>query len=143
MIRTATMDDLERMVDVAEECAVNLGIMMSLKRARSHIELMIMYGFAAVVEVDGLIVGGMLGDTFTPWYSNIAVGAESNICLLPHYRNRFISIKLVKMFEEWCKNMGVTMICPSVSTGSKGAVNLYESMGYRSIGNNYCKRILI
>lgn len=144
MIRKATKADLSAMLEIAQCLADESSyshIKLSKARVKTTIETMIEHGFAMVAELDGKIVGGMLGDTFTPWYSEDKVAIDYSLYVLPAHRNGLIAYKLVKAFEKWAISMGAKQMRPGIGTGNPSMARLYEKMGFQKVGSWHLKNI--
>jgi GNAT superfamily N-acetyltransferase len=144
MIRQATADDIQSLVV--------LGKIMHDETSYKHVEyapekvaktcqLMITNGFLMVAEKDGEVVGVMMGDVVTPWYTDERMGIDYCLYIYPEHRNGLIAVRLIKKFEEWCIAMGATQIRPGVGTGDKNVSRLYKSLGFNSVGEWFLKDI--
>jgi len=144
MIRKATLDDVQHIVRMGERLhneSSFSSILYSGERVAKISAVLIEYGFAVVFEKDGAVVGGMLGDVVTPWYSTERMGIDYSLYIEPEHRNGTAAIRMVKMFEDWCISMGAVQIRPGVSTGHKSAGKLYRALGYEQVGECFVKQI--
>lgn len=144
MIRQATVDDIPALLV--------LGKRMNNETSYKHVEyapdrvaatcqLMITSGFLMVAEKNGEVVGVMMGDVVTPWYTNERMGIDYALYIYPEHRNGLIAVRLIKKFEEWCIAMGATQIRPGIGTGDKNVIRLYKSLGFKSVGEWFLKDI--
>lgn len=144
MIRKATMADLPEIIHLGrrmhEESSYN-SMGFASDRVANMSALLIEHGFAMVVEIDGNVVGGMLGDVVTPWYTNERMGNDIALYIAPEHRKGTAAMKLLKKFEEWCLLMGAKHIRPGVSTGSTEAGRLYKARGYKVVGECFLKEL--
>jgi GNAT superfamily N-acetyltransferase len=144
MIRNATPEDIAAVVE--------MGVMMvdetsykhvtySPERVEATCKILIANGFIAVAEKDGEVVGAMLGDVYTPWYTTDRMGIDYCIYIKPEHRSGLMAVRLIKRFEEWCIAMGATQIRPGVGTGNANAGKLYKMLGYKVVGECYLKDV--
>ena len=92
----------------------------------------------AGVEIDDIRDGDMRGPVLTtaPLMSNLAVSRQ--------YRRRGLADDLVKAVEEHCKNVwGYDECYLYVEERNRGAVKLYQKLGYRSIWRDLNARTLL
>lgn len=143
-IRKATLDDVQVIVQMGERLHAESSfrtISFSAEKLAETVATLIGHGFAVVAEKDGAVIGGMLGDVVVPWYSTERMGIDYSLYIEPEHRSGLLAIKLVKMFEAWCKNMGAVQIRPGVSTGHMSAGKLYRAMEYQPVGECFMKDI--
>lgn len=144
MIRKAYKSDVPAMILLAEQLFKESSyghVEPSKARIRTTFETMIDAGFAMVAVIDGAIIGGMIGDVYTPWYSLDKLGVDYSIFVLPKHRNGLIAYKLIKAFEKWCIESGAKQIRPGVGTGNKNLTRLYNKMGFETVGTWHLKNI--
>jgi GNAT superfamily N-acetyltransferase len=138
------MDDVPVIVDLGrrmhEESSYRTMI-YSPERVAETARLLIGHGFAVVAENDGEVIGGMMGDVVTPWYTTERMGIDYALYIAPEHRNGLLAFKLVRRFEEWCERNDVRQIRPGVTTGSMSAGKLYQALGYRQVGETFVKDI--
>jgi len=96
-------------------------------------------GFFVVAVKDDAVVGAMLGDVYRPWYSNDLVGIDYSLYIEPEHRNGLMAVKMIKRFEDWCTMMGAVQIRPGISTGNPNATRLYQALGFKPVGEIFCK----
>lgn len=144
MIRKATLEDVPHIVRMGERLhheSSFSSISYCGERVAQIASVLISNGFAVVVEKDGEVIGGMMGDVVVPWYSTERMGIDYSLYIEPEHRNGMLAVKLVKMFEEWCLTMGAVQIRPGVSTGHMSAGKLYRALGYEQVGECFVKNI--
>lgn len=143
-IRAATLDDVPVMVELGrrmhEESSYRT-MTYSAERVAETAKLLVEHGFALVAEKNGEVIGGMMGDVITPWYTTERMGTDYALYIAPEHRNGLLALKLVKRFEEWCVSMGATRIRPGVSTGSISAGKIYRALGYQPVGECFMKEM--
>lgn len=144
IIRMATAEDMPALIAHGKEMhrESNYNVTeFSAERAEMFIRKWIEYGFVVVVEIDGLIIGGMIGDVITPWHTTERMGIDMVLYVAPEHRKGRIAATLIKAFEIWCKEMGATTIRPAVSTGHQRAGKLYQALGYQRTGECFIKKL--
>jgi GNAT superfamily N-acetyltransferase len=144
MIRNATYDDIPKLVEMGLKLNQESNyahVTYAPDRVAATCKLMIDQGFLIVSEKDGEVVGVMMGDVQTSWYSNERMGFDLTLYIEPQHRSGLMAARMIKQFEEWCKSMGATQIRPGVSTGSAAASKLYKAMGYVVTGEQFLKDI--
>lgn len=141
MIRKGTLDDIEAVMRLGHQLHKESSydhVTFNPEKAAATCKLLIEHGFMVVAEIDGEIVGGMMGDTTAMWYTDDLIGIDYSLYVDPAHRNGLIAARLVVKFIEWCKEMGCKQIRPGVGTGICGVGRLYEHMGFKMVGNQYC-----
>jgi GNAT superfamily N-acetyltransferase len=144
MIRNATEADIPIMIEIGKNLASSTTyktVNYSEERIEKTIRTLMDFGFCVVAEKDGEIVGGMMGDVYTPWYSNDRMGIDYTLYIEPEHRNGLLAVKMVKRFEQWCISMGAKQIRPGIGTGDKNAIRLYKALGYKSVGEWFLKDV--
>lgn len=144
MIRKATIEDIPAIVRMGERLHNESSfspISYCGERVAQAASALISHGFAVMAETDGTVIGGMMGDVLTPWYSTERMGIDYTLYIEPEHRNGILAIRMVRMFEEWCKSMGAVQIRPGVSTGHMSAGKLYRALGYQQVGECFVKNV--
>ncbi len=143
-LRKGTLDDIPFIVWLGMEMHSDSSfknVPYSADRVAAMATILIEHGFVMLIEIDGKVVGGMLGDVISPWYTTERMGTDFALYISPEHRTGTAAFKLVKAFEKWCESMGATTIRPGVSTGSKTAGKLYKALGYEQVGECYMKKL--
>ena len=85
-----------------------------------------------VAYVNGCIVGFMIGFVSNPWYSKRVEAMEQLLYVDPAVRGGTTAVRLIKEFEEVCRQRGAVVLSAGASTGihEDRTVKLYERMGY-------------
>ena len=87
---------------------------------------------AKVAEVDGLIVGMIIGYAVPHFFGEDFTSGDLAVYVDKVYRKGMIGVRLIKAYDEWCTNRGVREPVLGVSAGINpervGA--LYERLGY-------------
>lgn len=142
MIRKATEQDIPSLVEMGKALhdeSTYKAVVYSPERVAETCKLMISHGFAMVSEKGGEVVGVMMGDVVTPWYSTDRMGFDYTLYIKPEHRNGITVMRLITAFEAWCKSMGAKQIRPGIGTGIVSVAKLYKSLGYRSVGEYFLK----
>lgn len=141
MIRKCQISDIPRCIELAEaHLSASSYAALSYNQAKTTDfleDLINENGFAVVIERDGLIVGGMIGDVINPWFSDSKVGIEHIIYVDPAYRIGRDVYRLIRSWVEWCKAQGCEQIRPQITSGNVRVARLYEAMGFKPCGYNF------
>lgn len=144
MIRNATVNDIPKMIEIGKNLANSTtykSVNYSEERIEATIKILIEHGFCVVAEKNGEVVGSMMGDVYTPWYSNDRMGIDYVLYIEREHRNGLLAVKMIKKFEQWCISMGVKQIRPGIGTGDKNAIRMYKALGYQSVGEWFLKDV--
>lgn len=144
MIRPATTADIPDIVEHGRRMHTDTSyahVTYSPARVAATCATLISNGFIIVAELDGVIVGAMLGDVCQPWYTEDYTGIEHALYLQPEHRNGLLAAKMVRSFEKWCVSMGAKQIRPGVGTGVGNVERLYEALGFKRVGSFFNKDI--
>lgn len=144
MIRWAATGDIQAMVAHAERMhreSNYSSLSFSTEKMTDTVLNAITNGFAMVAEIDGVVVGGMLGGLTCPCFSDDVQGFEYGIYLDRSHRSGLIAAKLISAFTTWCIDRGAKQIRVGNSTGHDGVSRLYERLGYRSSGQLFFRNV--
>lgn len=144
MIRPAKISDIATLVILGQQMHDETSykhVTYSPERVAATCELMISNGFIVVAEKEGQIVGVMMGDVHTPWYTTDSMGIDYCLYIYPQHRHGIAAMRMIKRFEEWCIAMGATQVRPGIGTGDLSVAKLYEKLGYKNVGNWYLKDV--
>ena len=144
MIRKATPEDIPALVEMGQALhdeSTYKHVTYSPERVAATCQLMLERGFLDVVDVGGKVVGVMMGDVYTPWYTTDSMGIDLTLYIYPEYRSGLTALKLIKRFEKWCIVMGVSQIRPGIATGNLNSQKLYEAAGFKSVGTMFLKDV--
>ena len=97
--------------------------------------------FVMLAEIDGRIVGAMLGAATPFAFSHAMMAQDVALFVHPGARGRLVSVRLVHAFEDWAKQHDCLQIRPNVSSGCEAACRLYGLLGYRPVGVSFLKEI--
>ena len=94
-----------------------------------------------VLEVDGEIVGSILGFVIEVYMSHKVQSTELAWFITKEYRGKPSSIRLVKAFEKWSIDKGANQIGMGDIEGISNLEHLYTRMGYKKAESVYIKEI--
>ena len=99
--------------------------------------------FAMVAEIDGKIVGVMLGVVQTIPFVLAMCASEIVVYVRPENRGGSAAFKLVKSFEDFAIYSGAEVIFVGVGSDeiSEKAGTMYERLEYSHKGTSYMKRL--
>jgi RimJ/RimL family protein N-acetyltransferase len=116
-------------------------LLFSEDRAINKIIELIGWGFVVVAEKDGQVIGGMVGDTVKPIWSEDLIGLDFGFYIKPEHRGHNYAAQMVKAFEFWCSEMGAKQVRPAVSTANAAAGRLYKGLGFKPVGEQFMKEV--
>ncbi|MDD5181782.1 MAG: GNAT family N-acetyltransferase [Candidatus Nanoarchaeia archaeon] len=90
-------------------------------------------GFSAVAEVEGQVVGYIVGQKSKnyPYRTTTDIAELSNMLVMDKYRGHGIGRKLVEAFMAWCKEKGYKHIKVEASAQNLGAIDFYRKLGFK------------
>jgi len=144
MIRNAIESDIPKLVEMGKKFNADTTykhVVYSPERVAETCKLMMASGFIVVAEKEGEVVGVMMGDVYTPWYTTDSMGIDLCLYIYPEHRNGITAMRMIKKFEQWCVGMGATQIRPGIGTGDLSVARLYKALGYQSVGEWFLKDI--
>ncbi len=143
--RKATIDDLEIILDFNQKLFDREierfdptldGTWTQSEEGRDYfIERIQDFGCAFVAEVDGQVVGYLVGGLAEPEsYRIIPKMAElENMYVLPEHRSQGVGAGLYQDFKAWAKEQGAGRLKVVASAGNKGGINFYQDKGFEPI----------
>jgi len=147
MIRWATEDDVAEMVELGAQFFAESPHYCELGYAPQKIAALVLRlienvdGYARVVEVNGKLIGGMLGMASAHWASDAIVAHELVLFVQPGARGSVWAGRLVTDFVKWGQRRGCARCSAGTSSGVQPELcaQLYERLGFRrhSIGLEY------
>lgn len=95
--------------------------------------------FRVVSEHQGVISGLMFGHTSDLWFSDTVLGFDDLLYVVPEARGRMSAVRMLRKFEEWCREKGCSAVLVGVSSGVmvERTGRLLETLGYGCIGGLY------
>lgn len=140
MIRNATREDAQPIVDILaalHEITSFSPVDFSEVKAKHAVMAFVDGGqFVRVVDVDGQIVGVMIGIVFPTWFGTDIIAVDVALYVKPEHRG-FASVRLVKQFVDWAKEKGAKQIRPGISTGDKAGGRIYRKLGFSDLGESF------
>ena len=123
LIRTMTLEDLDGVLAVEEECfsepwTKNMFLGELSQSVTTY----------RVAEEGGCIVGYM------GMYHVADEGHITNVAVSGGYRRRGIAGALISSFLELAKERGMVFLTLEVRRGNSGAIQLYQKYGFREVG---------
>lgn len=90
------------------------------------------------------LVGGLIGMTFCYPYSNTLVAGDYIWYVVPEHRGGMVGVRLMRMFENWARDVGAVNICTGATSGikSKRGAALLEKLGYSPVGTSMQKDLV-
>lgn len=142
MIRTATDEDVERILDLGEEMqrdSVYQYISHNRSKAAKEVRWTIRNGCLPVLEINGRVEGFMMGYVRAPYFSDDVVGFEEILYIDPAHRAGRNAPRLIAYWIDWCVRHGAKYLKPGTACGDPAADRLYEAMGFTRSGSNFYK----
>ncbi len=141
MIRPATLIDVPRMVDLAEQMHTESRFTMLRfdreKMAQVITTLIDHAGALALVAVkDGAVIGGFLGVTEEHFFSRDKFAFDLATFIAPEHRGGFVAVRLLRRYVAWAKEQGIACINAGIASGINHdvSVRLYERIGFVNTG---------
>ncbi len=137
-IRPATLDDLDRILDLGEQLHKESPrwSRLSFNRAKAaeFIASLIVgaHGVVFVAEKDGVVVGGIAGLATAHWSSDDIVAQEVSFFMEPGARGSMVAIRLICALQAWGGIKGAKWLQAGTSTGldPERTAGLYERLGF-------------
>lgn len=147
MIRTATHEDIQRIVELGEvlhktssfaDLPFDQDKVSALMR-----NLIDGQGVIFVSEVDGVVIGGIAGGVVEMWFCDKRIGFDYSFFIHPDYRGGMSAPRLIIAFTEWAKLNGAIEVHMGITTGIhvEATSRLYEKMGFKLAGPLYKKEL--
>ncbi len=92
-----------------------------------------------VAEVDGNVVGYLLGEECNIPYYNFKIAELCNMCVDKNYRKQGIGNKLYSEFENYYKKQGVERFIVTASYKNENAKQFYKKMGFKEANSTFTK----
>ena len=92
--------------------------------------------FCAFSIVDHKPIGFFLGIVQQVWFSETKYGFDLGLYILPEHRGGTHAVRLIRAFEQFCKEQGCAEITLSSSAEISTALaeKLYKKLGYHNCG---------
>lgn len=153
MIRAATLEDIAKIADLAEEMHPE-GDYKNVPFCREMYENFLSIALPQdqyclfLCEKDGEIIGAVMGSVFCYLFSPLIQAADMGFFVKKEHRGSMAAPLLEKKYREWAvekgRQAGQTFIKVrlDVSTANTKAGAFYERLGYTCVGGNYSKDIM-
>lgn len=152
-IRRATTEDLPRIMPLImafhKETLEPFGMGFDIPSVEAIVKIFSEQHIGLVVEIEDPsrlgqyqivgVIGGAIAPSFTDFSQRIF--NEAIWFVLPEYRGGSAGVKLLKLVEEYCKNIGVQKIVMigMFNEDRDRLASFYEKMGYKAIEIHYIK----
>lgn len=143
MYRTATIDDLDTLVELGAEMAAESPRFSQLKfnaeklRRTLYNLIDIPTGFVCVCDDDGTVVGGIAAICAPHWASDDLVASDLALFVRRDMRRSGrIALRLIERYVSWATDRGAVLIQMGITTGvhPEATEALYEHAGLRWAG---------
>ena len=144
MIRAATLEDIPRIADLAEEMHPE-GDYRDVPFCREMYEDFLAIALPQDIyclflyEKEGEIVGAIMGSVFCYLFSPLLQAADMGFFVKKEHRGGLAAPRLVEAYEKWAATKNALKVRLDVSTADTKAGAFYERMGYSFVGGNYSK----
>ena len=148
MIRVATLDDIERIVEIGkvmhQESAYKDLPFDAEKVSHLMAGLIDGAGVVFVAERAGHIIGGFAGGISEFWFCTSLHAFDFGLFILPEHRGGSAAIRLLAAFEHWAKDSGAVWCDVGITTGVhlEQSTRLYEKLGYNQSGILFRKEVM-
>lgn len=140
MIRSATNDDIPRLVELAallHRTSTYAAMEFDGGIVGSFMEQLISgVGVVFVAEIDGVVVGGLAGGITEQWFSSEKIAFDYSFFIDPKSRSGFTATKLARAFINWATTMGAKHVQIGITTGInvEGTSRFYRALGFEDAG---------
>ena len=108
-------------------------------KGKQYFETAIKDSYVIVAEVDGNVVGYLLGEECNIPYYNFKIAELCNMCVDKNYRKQGIGNKLYSEFENHYKKQGVEHFIVTASYKNENAKQFYKKMGFKEANSTFTK----
>lgn len=141
-IRTGTLDDLERIIDLnlklfkfESSFNNNLNLSWTLSaEGKKYFQdrLQKIDGCIVVAELDNKVIAYLASSTLQNhnYYLEKNLAKVDNMFVLPDYRNMGVGSSLLEEFNSWCKKKNISKILTEVSNQNDVAQDFYAKNGF-------------
>lgn len=148
-IRHATPDDVGQLVAMGETflrwSAFGRQVPFDGVAMGQAIDALLASGVVLVADLDGDVVGALLGTLSPLWFApGTKVAAELAWWVDESERGGRAGVKLLRAFEQWGAEQGATLCVLSdlVIAGQTPAANLFEKLGYAVVERSHLKELV-
>lgn len=137
MIRPAAPQDENAVLELARDFVTSFTLDEAIFR-QSFAELLTAPNtYFAVADVDGRVVGYLLGFDHRTFFANGRVAWVEEIMVASAYRRQKVGKQLMDAFEEWATGREVRI----VALATRRAASFYQALGYEESAT-YFRKIL-
>ncbi len=145
-IRRVTTEDIHHIMPLImafhKETLEPFGMGFDIKSVEALIKLFAEQHIGLVVE-DGHQLVGVIGGAIAPSFTdfNIKIFNEAIWYVLPDHRGGSSGVKLLKLVEDYCRNIGIHKIAMigMYNDDRERLAGFYSKMGYRPLETHYIK----
>jgi GNAT superfamily N-acetyltransferase len=134
-IRRARSDDGEAIFHLAECCATSFAVEPAAFHSSLPQLLADPSACLLVAELDGAVVGYVLGFEHLAFYANGRVAHVEEIMVAERLRQRGIGSRLMDAFTLWAR----TRECRLIALATRRAAEFYRSLGYEDSATYFRK----
>ena len=109
------------------------------KEGKEYFENAIKDSFVIVAEIEGNVVGYLLGEESDIPYYNFKIAELCNMCIDSKYRKQGIGNALYKEFERTFRAQGITHFTVTASFKNENAKSFYKKMGFEEANSTFTK----
>lgn len=143
MIRAATPDDIEALVEIGRAMATESPQFSRMPYSPSKVRAMLVSlignprGFVRVADDGGQIVGVMLGACTEHWACDGLVAFDLALYVPTNRRGGIHAARLLRAFSDWSRELGAHIATAGISTGinPEQADRLYLGLGFKRLGS--------
>ena len=109
------------------------------KEGKEYFENAIKDSFVIVAEIEGNVVGYLLGEESDIPYYNFKIAELCNMCIDSKDRKQGIGNALYKEFERPFREQGITHFTVTASFKNENAKSFYKKMGFEEANSTFTK----
>ena len=109
------------------------------KEGKEYFENAIKESFVIVAEIEGKVVGYLLGEESNIPYYNFKIAELCNMCIDSNYRKQGIGNALYKEFERSFNEQGISHFIVTASFKNESAKAFYRKMGFEEANSTFIK----
>lgn len=123
MLRLATLDDIPRMIELGRamhaESAAFSAMSFDADRLASTARVAVEspHGFAAVVERDGVVIGGLLAMATPHYFSRDLVACDLALFIDSQRRGGMAAARLIGAYADWARSVGAAKTLLAIMAG--------------------------
>lgn len=147
MIRVATLGDLPKLVELAQELheeSCYSSQKLDVEATEKKLAALINGEGVVFLEVrDGVVIGGLAGGLSHQWFSNEKVAFDYSFFITKSHRHGITALRLIRAFEYWAKGVGASRVVIGITTNihPEATAKLYVAAGYAPSGTLFDKEL--